>query len=59
MFEIARGDGTVVCRSSLPFCGYGPEILKDLEKAGYILLADGHRRKYPTLAQWKEATENV
>lgn len=59
IFEILHRDGTVVCCSSLPFLGYRWETLKDMEQAGYLLLTDGHRTKYPTLAQWKEANSNA
>lgn len=58
IFEIAHRDGTVVCRSSLPFLGYGWETLKDMDQAGYLLLTDGRKAKFPTLAQWKEAISN-
>lgn len=59
MYAIAHRDGTVVCRSSLPFLGYQLELLKDMEQAGYLLLVDGRKIKYPTVAQWKELTHNA
>lgn len=59
MYAIARRDGTVVCSSSLPFCGYGLDTLKDMEQAGYLLLVNGRRTKFPNSMQWKELTKNV
>lgn len=53
--EIAYRDGTVVCRSSLPYLGYSLTVLKDMEQAGYVLLIDGKRTKFPTAAQFREA----
>lgn len=54
MYGIAYKDGTTVCRSSLPYLGYPFDVLKDMEKAGYILLIDGKGTKFPTAAQYKE-----
>lgn len=59
MYAITRRDGTVVCCSSLPYLGYSLELLKDMEQAGYLLLVDGRKTKYPTAAQWKELTGNA
>lgn len=54
MYGIAYKDGTTVCQSSLPYLGYSLDVLKDMEKAGYILLIDDKRTKFPTAAQYKE-----
>lgn len=54
MYGIAYKDGTTVCKSSLPYLGYSLEVLKDIEKVGYVLLIDGKRTKFPTAAQYKE-----
>lgn len=53
-YAIAHKDGTVVCRSSLPYLGYPLSILKGMEHAGYVLLVNGKRAKFPTAAQFKE-----
>ena len=55
IYGIVYRDGTVVCHSSLPYLGYSYAALKDMEQAGYILLIDGRRTKFPTAAQFKEA----
>ena len=54
-YGIAYRDGTVVCCSSQPYLGYTLDVLKDMEKAGYLLLIDGKRAKFPTATQLKEA----
>ena len=54
-YTVAYRDGTVVCQSSIPYLGYSHSTLKSLEQAGYILLVDGKRTKFPTTAQMKEA----
>lgn len=54
-YGIAYKDGTTVCQSPLPYLGYSLNVLKNLEKAGYVLLIDGKRAKFPTAAQYKEA----
>lgn len=54
MYGIAYKKGPTVCQSSLPYLGYSLDILKDMEKAGYVLLIDGRQAKYPTAAQYKE-----
>lgn len=59
MYAITHRDGTTVCHSSIPFCGYGIATLKDMEQAGYLLLVDGRKAKYPTAAQWKGLTGNA
>lgn len=53
-YGIAYRDGTTVCRSSLPYLGYSLDVLKDMEKAGYVLLVDDKRVKFPTASQYKE-----
>ena len=56
--KITNRDGTVVCQSTLPYLGYSLPVLKDMEKAGYILLIDGKRAKFPTASQHKEAVDH-
>ena len=55
IYGIAYKDGTVVCQSTLPYLGYSFSTLKEMERAGYILLIDGKKAKFPTAAQIKEA----
>ena len=44
MYEIRRGR-TVVCRSSLPGCGYDSKTLKDMARAGLVLYCNGQKEK--------------
>lgn len=53
-YAVANRDGSVLCGSSLPWLGYPCSTLKSMEQAGYILLLDGQRIKFPTAAQHKE-----
>lgn len=55
IYGIACSDGTKLCQSSLPYLSYSLDVLKDLEKAGYILLIDGKRTRFPSAAQHKAA----
>lgn len=43
-YEI-RKDGVVCCASSLPYCGYSPQTLKEMQAAGFELYADGKKVK--------------
>lgn len=54
MYGIAYRDGTVVCQSTVSYLGYPFDVLKDMERAGYVLLIDGKRTKFPTVSQYKE-----
>ena len=54
IYAIAHRDGTVACRSGIPYLGYSLPILKDMEQAGYLLLLDGKRTKLPAAAQLRE-----
>lgn len=42
------------CVSSVPYCGYTYETLKDMEANGYTLYADGKKIKFPTRTELKE-----
>lgn len=44
LYEI-RKDGVVCCASSLPYCGYSPQIIKEMQAAGFELYADGKKVK--------------
>lgn len=43
-YEIRRS-GQVICRSSIPDCGYPKEILRDMERNGMHLYCDGKKVK--------------
>lgn len=43
-YEI-RKDGVVCCASYLPLCGYSPQIIKEMQAAGFELYADGKKVK--------------
>lgn len=42
LYEI-RKDGVVCCASHLPLCGYSPQIVKEMQAAGFELYADGKK----------------
>ena len=50
-YELIGIDGEIKVTSSIPYLGYSPEILRDMEKAGYKLQIDGRRAKFPTAAE--------
>ena len=43
-YIILRGD-VVLCRSSLPYCGYQPKQVRQMITDGYRYLVDGKERK--------------
>lgn len=43
-YEI-RKDGVVCCSSFLPLCGYSPQLIKQMQAAGFELYADGKKVK--------------
>ncbi len=40
-----RKDGRAYVSSSLPDCGYSPQQLRQMQKAGFYLYKDGKRAK--------------
>lgn len=40
-----RKDGVVCCASYLPMCGYSPQIIKEMQEAGFEFYADGKKVK--------------
>lgn len=50
LYELRR-DGIPVCASRMPYLGYPPEVLHDMEKAGFRLYKDGKREKPPRICQ--------
>lgn len=43
-YEIRKG-GVVCCASSLPYCGYSPQTIKEMQADGFELYADGKKVK--------------
>lgn len=44
LYCILRGD-VVLCRSSLPYCGYQPKTVRQMIADGHRYLVDGKERK--------------
>lgn len=44
LYEIRKA-GVVCCASYLPLCGYSPQIIKEMQEAGFELYADGKKVK--------------
>lgn len=57
MYELRRGK-EVLCVSSVPFLGYSPEVLRDMERSGLHLYKDGKREKPPRSCQTGSGKQN-
>lgn len=55
LYEIRRA-GVTLCRSTKADLGYGPKILKDMERAGLHLYCDGKRKKAASRARNTESS---
>ena len=52
-YEVVGGEGGT--ESEIPFCGYDPATLRQMDRAGYKLSIDGKRGKIPTDAEYQAA----
>ena len=57
LYELRR-DGIPVCASHIPFLGYSPEVLRDMERVGLHLYKDGKREKPPRSCQTGSGKQN-
>ena len=57
VYELRR-EKVTLCTSRVPFLGYSPEVLRDMERVGLHLYKDGKREKPPRSCQTGSGKQN-